>query len=210
MERSGWENGSWQEKWTHCWQMENINIYFCVAFSSYFFISIHRVVDRLKTLFNLPCLIVRISYHIFSNLAEFINGDLAAKIRRWILSHDLMDREYNCSVPYKVNIKWVYEGKCRINCLIYEVKWSICEAIYIGKTQQKFNKIMGSHLSNVQCLLKKGIKLDSFADHYGQHFKSNMPCTNLHKRMSFKVVNHLNPIGSMKSFTKPNYNLCIE
>ena len=28
--------------------------------------------------------------------------------------------------------------------------------------------------------------------------------------MRFKVVNRLKPIGAMKTFTKPNYNLCIE
>ena len=28
--------------------------------------------------------------------------------------------------------------------------------------------------------------------------------------MTFKVVKQLNPIGAMKKFTKPNYNLCME
>ena len=28
--------------------------------------------------------------------------------------------------------------------------------------------------------------------------------------MKFKVVKQLNPIGAMKTFTKPNYNLCME
>ena len=28
--------------------------------------------------------------------------------------------------------------------------------------------------------------------------------------MTFKIVKHLNPIGAMKTFTKPNCNLCIE
>ena len=29
-------------------------------------------------------------------------------------------------------------------------------------------------------------------------------------RMTFTVVNQLNPIGEMNSFTKPNFNLCME
>ena len=28
--------------------------------------------------------------------------------------------------------------------------------------------------------------------------------------MTFKVVKQINPIGEMKSFTKPNFNLCME
>ena len=48
---------------------KNKNVYFCVAYSRYFYTSIHRVIDRLKKSFNLPCLRVRISYHRFNNLA---------------------------------------------------------------------------------------------------------------------------------------------
>ena len=28
--------------------------------------------------------------------------------------------------------------------------------------------------------------------------------------MKFKVIKQLNPIGAMKTFTKPNYNLCMQ
>ena len=53
--------------------------------------------------FNLSWLRVRMSYHVFNNLAELFNGDLAAKIGRGIFSKDLMDRECNCYLPSKVN-----------------------------------------------------------------------------------------------------------
>ena len=78
------------------------------------------------------------SYYIFNNLAELLNGDLAAKIGRGIFSKDLMDRECNCYLPSKVKGKCVYEGKCRSRCIIYEVKCCMCDAIYIGNTQQTF------------------------------------------------------------------------
>ena len=77
-----------------------------------FFASIHRVINRLKKSFNLSWMRVKMSYHGFNNLAEILNGDLAAKIGRGIFSKDLMDRKYNCSLPSKVNRKCVYEGKC--------------------------------------------------------------------------------------------------
>ena len=75
------------------------------------------------------------SYHRYNNLAELLNGDLAAKIGRGIFSKDLMNREYNRSLLSKVKRKCVYEGKCQSKFIIYEVKCSTCNAIYIGKTQ---------------------------------------------------------------------------
>ena len=82
---------------------KNRNVYFCVAYSRYFSTAIHRVIDRLKKSFNLTWLRVRMSYHRYNNLAELLNGDLAAKIGRGVFSKDLMDREYNCSLTSKVN-----------------------------------------------------------------------------------------------------------
>ena len=71
---------------------ENKNVYFCVAYSCYFSTSIHRVINSLKTSFNLSWMRVQMSYHRFNNLAELLNGELAAKIERGIFSNDLMDR----------------------------------------------------------------------------------------------------------------------
>ena len=62
------------------------------------------------------------SYHGFINLSGLFNRDLAAKIGQVILSCDLMDRERNCFLPSKVNGKYVYEGRFRRKCSIYEVK----------------------------------------------------------------------------------------
>ena len=105
-----------------------------------FFISV-----RTYNISKFSWLRVWMSYHRFSNLAELLNGDLAAKIGRGIFSKDLMDRKFNCSLPYKVNGKCVYEGKCWSICIIYEAKYSICEAIYIDNTHQTFKKIMDGH-----------------------------------------------------------------
>ena len=67
-------------------------LYFVVAYSRYFSTAIHRVIERLKNSFNLTWLRVQMSYHRFNNLAELLNGDLTAKIGRWIFSKYLMDR----------------------------------------------------------------------------------------------------------------------
>ena len=55
------------------------------------------------------------SHHRFNTLAKFLNGDLAAKTGRGVLSHDVMYIECNCYLPSKVNGKGVYEGKYRRN-----------------------------------------------------------------------------------------------
>ena len=121
-----------------------------------------------------------------------------------------MDRECNCSLPSKVNGKFVYEGKCWSRCIIYEVKCCMRDAIYIGNTQQTFKKRMDGHFSDLQRLLKNGQNSDSFAAHFLQHFTNTMSRTDLRKCMTFKAIKQLNPIGMMETFTKPNYNLCIK
>ena len=82
---------------------KNRNVYFFVAYSRCFSASIHRVVNRLKKSFNLSWLIVRMFYHRFNNLAELLNGDLAAKIGWGVFSKDLMDRRCKFFLPSKVN-----------------------------------------------------------------------------------------------------------
>ena len=94
------------------------------------------------------------SYHRFNNLAKSLNGDLTAKIGQGILSKDLTYRTCNCSLPSKVNGKCVYEGKCRSKYLIYKLKCSMCDAIYIGNTQPTPKKRMDGHLSGILRLLK--------------------------------------------------------
>ena len=85
--------------------------------------------------------------------------------------------------------------------------WQI---IYIGNTQQTFKKRIDGHFSNLQRLLENRHKSDSFAAHFVQNFNTTTSRTDLCKYMTFKVVKQLNPIGAMKTFTKPNCNLCMQ
>ena len=60
----------------------------CIHFN--FFIYPHG--DRhAKKSFNLSSLRVQMSYHIFNNLSELLNGYLAAKIGQGIIYIDFMD-----------------------------------------------------------------------------------------------------------------------
>ena len=68
---------------------------------------------------------------------------------------------------------------------------------------------MDSHFSDLLRLLKNGHISDSFSAHFKHHFNSNTSRTDLRKYTTFKVVNQLNLIGVMKTFTKPNCNICM-
>ena len=69
---------------------------------------------------------------------------------------------------------------------------------------------MDGHFSDLLCLLKNGQKSDSFAAHFKQNINTTTARTYVIKYMAFKLVNQLNPIGAMKTFAKPNCNICME
>ena len=73
----------------------------------------------------------------------------------------------------------------------------MCDAIYIGNTQQTFKNIVDGHFSDILRLLKNRQKYDSFAAHFEQHFNAITSRTDIRKYMTFKVVNRLNPIGAI-------------
>ena len=78
------------------------------------------------------------------------------------------------------------------------------DTIYMSNNQQTFKKIMDGHFSDLQRLLKKKQKSDSFAVHFVQHFNNTTSCTDLRKYMTLEVIKQLNLIVAMKTFTKLN------
>ena len=86
----------------------------------------------------------------------------------------------------------------------------MCDAIDIGNTQKTLKKRINGHFSNILRLLNNGHKSYSFADHFEQHFNTTTSRIDIRKYMTFKVLNQLNQIGTMKTFTEPNCNLCME
>ena len=86
----------------------------------------------------------------------------------------------------------------------------MCDDMYIDNNQQTIKKRMDGNFSDLQRLLKNGQKPDSFAAHFVQHFNDTTSHTDLRKCMTFKVIKQINLIGAMKTFTKPNCNICIQ
>ena len=64
-----------------------------------------------------------------------------------------MYREFNFSLASKFNGNFVYDRKCWTKCLIYKLKFSMCDAIHIGNTHQTKKNIDG-HFSDILRLLK--------------------------------------------------------
>ena len=84
------------------------------------------------------------------------------------------------------------------------------DTIYIGNTQQTFKKRMDGHFSDLQRWPKNGQKSDSFPAHFVQHFSTTKSRIDLRKYTTFKGIKQLNPIGSLETLTKTNYNLCMQ
>ena len=72
-----------------------------------------------------------------------------------------MDRARNYSDTYKVDVEFDLKVRWQGKYLIYEVKFTLCDTIYIGNTKRNIKKIMDSNLSDAQQFLKTGQKLDS-------------------------------------------------
>ena len=135
MARSVLEKISWQRKWPGRWKKDKQEYLFlrCVLT---LFLYVHPQGDKqdLKY-FNLSWFRVQISYHRYNDLSKLIYEDFIAKIGQGILYLDLMDRECNCSNPSNITGKCFYKGRIWGECLIYEVKYPMCDAIYIGNTR---------------------------------------------------------------------------
>ena len=138
----------------------------------------NSLTNRLKKSFDLSCLRVCIPYNRFNNLDELLNGDLPQ--RSGIESIHM--NQWN---PSKFNGKCVFGGKFQKMCLIYKVKCTLCDAIYIGNTQQTLNIRVDGCFYDVQHILKNG-KTDWFSSYYEQHFKSNTSCTGIYNNMTLK------------------------
>ena len=122
------------------------------------------------------------SYHKFPNITELFQSDLNKKVMNGIISLDCASRACNCTKPMKNRDgNCIFNGLCRQTTAIYKVTCTTCEAAghpmyYIGSTQNFVKRRCGTeHADDVCKLVNQGIPSDSFASHFEQHFKGEIP-----------------------------------
>ena len=68
------------------------SMYFCIGFSKIWQKKIYNIIKKLRDSNSIKWLRTRMSYHIFPNLGELLQGDLVSKIRRNLVSTNFLDR----------------------------------------------------------------------------------------------------------------------
>ena len=189
-------------------------VYFVMGFSKFWsnmLEPLHRTIDRILSTNNLKWLRTRVSYRKYSNLGELFNADLVTKLNKDLLSLDFMKRPCNCATRSKINGQCPYDKNCRTSCIIYQVTCKETGLIYIGNTQQTLKDRMYGHYADLQKLVFKGIKSDSFASHYSTLFeKGTKPSpAQMREKMSFSILWQGNPITVNKTFGSKNCRLCM-
>ena len=150
------------------------------------------------------------SYHIFPNLGELLQGDLVSKIRCNLASKDFLDIEFNCNTTTKVKGRCAYGGECLICCVIYKVMCKCCGDFYFGNTQNTLKKRMEQHFQDVAQKVVNNKNLVSFTNHFAKQFTQKPSPQECRKTMSFGTLSTLNPISSMKTWGKYSCTLCMK
>ena len=123
-----------------------------------------------------------------------------------------MDRPCNCTPTTLANGKCLYNGQCRTSCIVYEVRCKTTGDIYKGNTHEKLKYRMAGHYSDVQRLIQKGKRSDSFATHFAALFEpgSKPSPSQMREKMTFSVLWKGNPISVQKTFGTKNCLLCMK
>ena len=144
------------------------------------------------------------SYHRFSNFREVLGGSVDSKINADVVSQDFVNRKCNCSrTCLNKKGQCTYAGKCRNKCLVYCITCNSTGKQYIGATQQNAKDRMSGHFADVKKLVCKGIRSDTYANHFSQFFNSvsNVPTpAKLRSISKFKILWQGKIISLMKSF----------
>mgnify|MGYP001787478984 FL=1 len=189
--------------------------YFCIGYSKLWSKPIHCIIKKIQAKFNLKWLRVSMSYHRFNNLREIFQGDLSRKLTEGIGSIDFEILPCNCRTGER-NGACNYNNICRKSIVVYKVECNNTGKIYIGNTQQHFKNRMKAHFCDVQQLINKGVKSDSYARHFATQFDpmlypdSNPTPANQRKGITCSIIWQGNPISVAKTFATKNCALCAK
>ena len=100
--------------------------------------------------------------------------------------------------------------ECRQKCVICEAECKLCKKAYIGNTQQTYKSWMDGHFQDVTKTIIHGIKSDSFAFHFVQHFDSKPYPALLREMIDCKILWKGNGFQLVKTFGSSTCKLCMK
>ena len=149
------------------------------------------------------------SYRIFPNLGELIQGDFVSNISKGLASKDFSNRECNCNSTTKLNGMCAYRGECCRCFVVYKVTCKCCGDLYVVNTQN-YQKRMEQHFQDVAQKSMNDKNSDSFADHFAKHFTQKPSPQQCREIMSFEIIYTVNHVGSMKTWGKSSCTICMK
>ena len=157
------------------------------------------LIRRLIKKYNLTWLRHETVHHRFQNLTETFQGDLAGKLMKGIVDQEGEPLPCNCNAQTKSEDgKCIYNGLCRVQMTIYDLKCKITGKSYIGKTQRHLKTRTSKHFADVFKLLEakqegqKYKQVDAFAKHFAELCKdcnlSNKVKAKLKKIVEISII----------------------
>jgi hypothetical protein len=100
---------------------------------------------------------------------------------------------------------------CRVLIVIYKITCKMMNKIYIGNTQQNFQKRMTGHFQDIKKLMKKGVHSNSHARHFADIWPRGSASPLPGMQQDLIKCNFLwkgNPILVVRTFHKSTCTLC--
>ena len=207
--------------------------WFCIGYSRIWGLPIHKRLERLRKKHGLTFLRNRMSYSRFTNLGEKLNADVNNKVMKGVFDFKNKDSKCNCTAVYSIKDKYgkkacLWDGKCRIATVVYELICKKTGKSYIGKTTQWLKDRTMQHVRDVWKVINAGTKehgknwkgnggftgADSFAKHFAHLCRQ---CTDqdevreeMKKLLEIKILWKGERIQCMKSTRTMKCKLCMK
>ena len=136
--------------------------FFCVGVSQCWTKLISFVLKELWNKYQFKWLRISMSFHIFSNVGKFLNGDLTGKLVEDIDDSTWTNRPCSCNRPNRINGLCVYGGRCRRSVVVCNMWCRLCDTSYIGKIQRHLKHRSAEHVHDVWKVVRSG------RDKYGE------------------------------------------
>eukprot|EP00957_Ditylum_brightwellii_P152479 11606869-Ditylum_brightwellii.AAC.1 len=97
------------------------------------------------------------------------------KLNNEIKSSDFKNRPCNCNVWATRNGQCIFDGKCRVQCIVYKAMYTDCDLAYIGVTQHMFKRQIAEHIFGAHGLANQNTSALSAHMALGKHWHDLPP-----------------------------------